>query len=203
MIRVAPYTKKSYTSFFNFLEKECANSDDAAAENMWSNNWQNQSNTLPHILMYTDRFSGNNGEFHIIKDGNKIIGCGGVQIAHFNNRIAIAGVRTWVSKDYRNKSILAKTLLPEHKSWALKHSCKQVALTFNQYNKNLSKIFTRIRAGETGNRIMARTPDMMFYNGVNEVDVKVCIQYTPQWVIYERLDANWDFNWNGLKVNSI
>ena len=202
MIRVTAYTKKSYTSFFNFLEKECANSDDAATENMWSDNWQNQPNTLPYILTHTDRFTGNNGEFHIIKDGNKIVGCGGVQIAHFNNRIAIAGIRTWVTPEYRNKMIVAKYLLPVHKSWALTNNCKQIALSFNEYNKNLTRPVTRTRVGESGDRIKRRTPDMMFYNGVNELDFKICIQYTPQWVIYEKL-SDWDFDWGIIKLNSV
>jgi hypothetical protein len=182
-----------------YLKDETGKSDDPAAENMWSSNWTDEPNSVLYMLSKTNKFNGSNGKFFLIFDGVQIAGCGGVQLSNFNNKVAIAGVRTWVSKDYRNKSILAKTLLPEHKAWALKHSCKQVALTFNQYNKNLSKIFTRIRAGETGNRITGRTPDMMFYNGVNELDFKVCIQYTPQWVIYDRLDPVWEFNWFSIR----
>jgi hypothetical protein len=151
-------------------------------------------------LLNTERFSGGDGEFHIIKDGNKIVGCGGVQLAHFNNRVALAGVRTWITPEYRNKMIVARHLLPVHKAWAIKKNCKQVALSFNQYNKNLTRPFTRTRAGESSDRIQRRTPDMMFYNGVNEVDFKVCIQYTPQWVIYEKLDVNWSFDWQTIKV---
>ena len=201
MIQVIAYTKKSSSKFFKFLEKECTDNSDAASENMWSDDWQNQPNTLPYILLNTERFSGGDGEFHIIKDGNKIVGCGGVQLAHFNNRVALAGVRTWITTEYRNKMIVARHLLPVHKAWAIKKNCKQVALSFNQYNKNLTRPFTRTRAGEAGDRIQRRTPDMMFYNGVNELDFKVCIQYTPQWVIYEQLDADWNFDWNILKVS--
>jgi hypothetical protein len=95
--------------------------------------------------------------------------------------------------------LIARYLLPAHKAWAIKNQCKQVALTFNEYNKNLTRPFTRTRAGEDGSRISRRTEDMMFYSGVNELDFKVTIQYTPQWVIYEQLDPNWDFNWQSIK----
>ena len=40
------------------------------------------------------------------------------------------------------------------------------------------------------------------YNDANELDKPITIQYTPQWVIYERLDPAWNFNWNLLKVNA-
>lgn len=183
---------------FDFLQSEIATTDDDANANMWHSNWQQMPNTLPYILCNTDRFSDGNGAFHLIIDQNKIVAMGGVQIAHFNNKIAMAGIRTWVKKTHRNKMLVAKYILPTHKDWAIRHGCKQVALSFNEYNKNLTRPFTRVRAGESGSRISKRTPDMMFYNGVNELDFKVCIQYTPQWVIYERLDPDWEFNWRFL-----
>lgn len=167
---------------------------------MWDNNWSELPNTLPYILTQTDRFTGTNGEFHIVWDGDRIAACGGIQIAPFNNRIALAGIRTWVAREYRNKMVVARHLLPTHKAWALEHNCRQVALTFNEYNKNLTRPFTRTRAGEDGTRISKRTPDMMFYAGVNELDYLVTIQYTPQWVIYERLDPDWEFNWQSIRT---
>lgn len=199
MIKIVDYTDRRSKAFFKFLKQESANSTDPAVENMWSDDWGNQANTLPHILKYSDKFSGNSGAFHLILDGSKIVGCGGVQIAHFNNKIALAGIRTWLNREYRNQMLIARYLLPAHKAWALEHNCKQVALSFNEYNKNLTRPFTRTRAGEAGNRISRRTEDMMFYSGVNELDFKVYIQYTPQWVIYEQLDCDWKFNWEIIK----
>jgi hypothetical protein len=200
MIKILAYTEKKSKSFFKFLKQESANSTDSASENMWSDNWENEPNTLPYILTNSDKFTGNNGAFHLIVDDKKIVGCGGVQIAHFNNKIAVAGIRTWLNREYRNQMLIARYLLPAHKAWALANNCKQVALSFNEYNKNLTRPFTRTRAGEDGARISRRTEDMMFYSGVNELDFKVCIQYTPQWVIYEKLDSKWDFNWRIIKV---
>lgn len=202
MIQIVEYTDQRSKSFFKFLKAESANSKDSAAENMWSDNWEDEPNTLPYILKHSDKFTNNSGAFHLIVDGRKIVGCGGVQIAHFNNRIALAGVRTWLTREYRNQMLIARYLLPAHKAWALKRGCKQVALTFNEYNKNLTRPFTRTRAGEDGARISRRTEDMMFYYGVNELDFKVEIQYTPQWVIYEQLDPDWKFNWEIIKCKN-
>ena len=198
-IRVVEFSKVADpAAFFDFLKQ--INTDDPANDNMWSDDWQNQPNTLPYILTNTNKFTGNNGEFHVVLDGKKIIACGGVQITHFCNKIGMCGIRTWVLPEYRNKMIIARYLLPKNKAWAVEHGCKQVALSFNDYNRNLARLWTRVRAGESADRISKRTPDMMFYNGVNELKFPIKIQYTPQWVIYERLDPEWEFNWQALKA---
>lgn len=184
--------------FFDFLAN--IDTDDAANENMWHSDWHNQPNTLPYILTKTNKFTGESGEFYLVIDDGKIVACGGVQIAHFCNKIALCGVRTWIAKEYRNKMIIAKILLPANKAWAIEHGCKQIALTFNEYNKNLARLWTRVRAGEEADRISKRTADMMFYNGVNELKYPVVIQYTPQWLIYEKLDPEWDFRWDSIKA---
>ena len=38
----------------------------------------------------------------------------------------------------------------------------------------------------------------MFYIGLEEVNFPVIIQYTPQWVIYEKLDKDFKFDWASL-----
>lgn len=198
-MQVRPFSNVNQQQLFDFLSSEITHTADAAAENTWHSDWQKMPNTLPYILTQTDKFTGDNGEFYLLFDNEKIIAVGGVQLAHFNNKIAVAGIRTWVEKTQRNKMLVAKYLLPAHKAWAVAQGCKQIALTFNQYNRNLAKVFTRIRAGEAGDRISKRTSDMMFYNGVTELDFTVCIQYTPQWVIYEQLDPDWQFNWRAIR----
>lgn len=196
-ISVKPLKKVCIEDLFQYLIS--LDTKDAALENMWDRDWENKENSLPYMLLRTNKFDGVNGEFHVILDGDKIVGCGGVQIAPFHNRIAICGVRTWLDPEYRNQMLIAKKLLPVHKRWAIKQGCKQIALTFNEYNRHLTRPFTRIRLGENKNRIKRRTPNMMFYNGVNELDYMVTIQYTPQWVIYEKLDKKWQFNWQYLR----
>ena len=57
-------------------------------------------------------------------------------------------------------------------------------------------IWKRIRFGEK------RTPRQshhLFYNGVNELEFPVTIQNTKQWLMYEKIDSSFEFNWNTIR----
>lgn len=185
--------------FFNFLKSESVEVDQPASVNLWSDDWETNVHTLPYILTNTTRFDGIDGEFFILYDNDKIVACGGVYISEFSKDIAIAGVRTWVSKEYRHLALNKDYLLAEHKQWAIDKQIKILALSFNDYNKNIIQIFKRNRLGEKTGRISSRQPKNMFYNGLHEVEFPVTIQYTPQWIIYEKLDDSFDFDWESLK----
>lgn len=187
------------TQFFDFLKTESLEIEQPASVNLWSTDWEANAHTLPYILTNTNRFDGNNGEFFILYENDKIVACGGVYISDFNKDVAIAGVRTWVSKDYRHLALNKDYLLVEHKKWAIDKNIKMIALSFNNYNKNIIQIFKRNRLGEKPGRINSREPKNMFYNGLHEVSFPVTIQYTPQWVIYEKIDDTFDFDWSQLK----
>lgn len=187
------------TQFFDFLKTESLEIEQPASVNLWSTDWETNAHTLPYILTNTNRFDGNNGEFFILYENDKIVACGGVYISDFNKDVAIAGVRTWVSKDYRHLALNKDYLLVEHKKWAIDKNIKMIALSFNNYNKNIIQIFKRNRLGEKPGRINSREPKNMFYNGLHEVSFPVTIQYTPQWVIYEKIDDSFDFDWKTLK----
>ena len=187
------------TEFFNFLKTESLEIDQPARVNLWSEDWESNVHTLPYILTNTTRFDGSNGNFFILYDNDKIVACGGVYVSDFNKDIAIAGVRTWVKKDYRHLALNKDYLLVEHKKWAIDKNMKMIALSFNDYNKNIIQIFKRGRLGEKPGRINNREPKNIFYNGLQEVKFPVTIQYTPQWVIYEKLDNSFDFDWESLK----
>lgn len=193
IVSFSKLTDKKKTQFFNWLAEQ--KNSDPAYENMWDQNWMTKPNTLPYILTNTDKYVGNNGDFHIAYDGSKIAGCAGVYKSSTNALIALAGSRTWIDTEYRNKLIAREFLLPAHKAWALKQKCKQIALCFNDYNKNLITIWKRRRLGENRS---ARESHHMFYSNFNQVEFPVIIQKTPQWVIYEQLDTSWDWNWKIL-----
>lgn len=197
MLTLTTYNSENRESFFEYLKNENSTSE-PAYKNMWDDNWYNNLDTLPYLLERLDRFDEPNGAFHIIKRDEKIIGCGGVYVSSFSPYVAIAGVRTWVSREERNNSILRECLLPEHKKWCIDRGIKVIALTFNHYNRNLINVFKRRRLGETTDRVSTRQPHHLFYNGLNEVVFPVTIQYTQQWVIYEKLD-NWDFDWSSIR----
>ena len=186
-------------NFFVFLEKIKQQSLLPASVNMWDDDWENKTNSLPFILEKTDRFKYPYGEFHILYDNNNIIACGGVYKSDFNDNIVFAGTRTWIDSNYRNQSLIREYILPIHKAWGIKNNCKIVALCFNEYNKNLISVFKRIRLGEKSNRIKNRSSNHLFHSGLYEVGFPVTIQFTKQWVIYEKIDKEWDFDWDQIK----
>jgi hypothetical protein len=187
------------TEFFDFLKTESLEVDQPAYVNLWAKDWETNVHTLPYILTNTQRFDGINGEFYLIYNNGKIVACSGVYISDFSTDIAIAGVRTWVNKNYRHLTLNKDYLLVEHKKWAMGKNMKMVALSFNDYNKNIIQIFKRSRLGERSGRINSREPKNMFYTGLHEVKFPVTIQYTQQWVIYEQLDNSFEFDWESLK----
>jgi hypothetical protein len=184
--------------FFNFLKNEFENSQDTARINIWNDQWQEHKNTLPYILEFTGRFKEPKGQFHILTLDNEIIGCGGVYISDFHDKVSLCATRLWMSRKHRNNSFFRETIFPAHKKWSIEKNCKIFAFCFNEYNKALVKTFLRKRIGEAKERIKTRQPYHLFYNGVIEVEFPVKIQNTQQWVIYEKLD-DFEFDWNTIR----
>jgi hypothetical protein len=182
--------------FFDFCKSASTDLSDPASVNMWHDQWNNASYSLPYLLLIKRRFLSPNGEFYLIQDGNIIVGCSGIYISDFSKNIAIAGCRTWISKNYRNKSLVREYFLPIEKEWALKQNCKIIALTFNQYNKNIIQIWKRNRLGE---HRTPRASKHLFFNNFNELSYLINVQNTPQWIIYEQLDLNFNFDWQSIE----
>ena len=181
--------------FFNFLRGARKETTQIAHTNMWDDDWENKNNTLPYLLEKTDRFS-KLGQYNVLFDNDNVIACSGVYTSAFCSELVIAGTRTWINKNYRNLSVAREILLPAEKNWAIGNKFKAIAICFNDYNKNMSNIWKRIRFGEK------RTPRQshhLFYNGVNELEFPVTIQYTKQWIMYEKLDPLFEFDWNLIK----
>jgi len=194
---ISYYDLSSYQHalFFNFLKEALKETTQPAYVNMWHDDWINKHNTLPYLLEKTDRFKIG-GTYHIIFDNDTVVGCSGIYTSTFCPNLAIAGTRTWIHKDYKNKSIARDVLLPAEKAWAIENNFKAIAICFNDYNKNMPIIWKRIRFGE---KRTPRQPHHLFYNGVNELEFPVTIQYTKQWVIYEKLDPSFDFDWETIR----
>jgi len=188
-------THHQHNTFFDFLKDASKETTQPAHVNMWDDDWINKNSTLPYLLEKTDRFKIG-GKYHIVFDNDTIVGCSGVYTSTFCPELAIGGTRTWIHKDYRNNSIAREMLLPTEKAWAIENKFKAIAICFNDYNKNMPKIWQRIRFGEK------RTPRQshhIFYNGVNELEFPVTIQYTKQWIMYEKLDSSFNFDWSIIK----
>ena len=203
LLQYMTYTQITYQNlnpiqkeiFFNFLREARKETTHLACTNMWDDDWQNKTNTLPYLLEKSNRFS-KLGQFNVLFYGDNVIACSGIYTSAFCSELAIAGTRTWIHKDYRNKSIARDVLLPAEKAWAVEHKFKAIAICFNDYNKNMPTIWKRIRFGEK------RTPRQshhLFYNGVNELEFPVTIQNTKQWLMYEKIDSSFEFNWNTIR----
>ena len=187
-------------NFFKFCY-ECSFEDQPAAKNMWEDDWHKNPHTLPYVLEIEKRFDWPNGNFFVLMQEEKIIGCSGVYKSIFDSNVAIAGVRSWVHSRFRHDNLNREYFLPEEKKWAIENNCKVVALTFNQYNKNIIEIFKRRRLGEKSNRLSTREPKHLFYSGLKEVPFSVKIQHTEQWLIYESI-STYEPNWELIKYHS-
>lgn len=182
--------------FLDFCKSASLDSSQSAATNMWSASWKTESHTLPYKLLVEKLYSPPHGIFHLLIHNDQIIACSGAYRSKFSKDILIAGARTWVSKNYRNLLLSREYLLPAEKKFAIDNGYKAIALSFNDYNKNIIEIWKRSRLGE---KLSPRQPYHMFYNNFNEVEVPVEIQYTSQWVIYEKLDPEFNFDWNSIR----
>jgi len=181
--------------FFIFLQEAGKETNQPASINMWDDDWMNKNHTLPYLLEKSNRFS-EFGVYNVLFDNDTVIACSGIYTSGFCPELAIAGTRTWIKKNYRNKSIARDFLLPTEKKWAIDNNFKAIAICFNDYNKNMPTIWNRRRFGEK------RTPRQshhLFYNDMNELEFPVTIQYTKQWVVYEKLDPSFDFDWSSIK----
>lgn len=189
-------TDEQLKDFYKFLRNAWLEKSQPAHVNMWDDYWKTKNYTLPYILENTDRFKIN-GNFNILFHEGKIVACSGIYQSEFCSDLAIAGTRTWINKDYRNLSLAREYLLPAEKEWAINNNYKAIGLCFNEYNRNMIKIWNRIRLGEKRTK---RQPHHIFYNGVNEVKHPVMIQYTRQFLAYEKLDPGFNFNWSSIKM---
>jgi hypothetical protein len=203
MYKVKEYSKLSSLEkdkFHDTLRDQVAlDAKSPAMENMYSPSWRTESHTLRHLLEVDNVFAKNHGAYYVLLDDDKFVASGGVHFSEWSNNIAMGGIRTWVHTDYRNKFLAADYILPACKKWAVKNGCNIITLTFNEYNKNLIKTWTRIRAGENKTRIRQRKSKHIFYNNLVAIDYPLEINYTKQWLIYENLSEIFDFNWQEIK----
>ena len=200
MLKIKKYTKLTPAElkrFWSTLELESQRDTGPAMVNMHSSSWRQEKNTLRYILEVENKF--NPGEYFVVFDGRLPVASGGVYFSEWTQEIAMAGIRTWAHTEHRNKLLVAEYILPACKKWAVKNKCSAITLTFNEYNKNLIKVFSRIRIGEKADRITGRGPEKLFYNGLKIIDYPLEINYTKQWVIYENLSEIFDFNWQELQ----
>ena len=185
-------SKDEILSFAKFASKF---TEDPAHVNMWHDNWVDHPNTLPYLIYNSTRFANGNGQFFVLKIDGIVQAISGVHISSFDTNIALGGVRSWISPEYRAKMLIGHHLLPAQLQWAKDNNLKTIALTFNDYNKRLINYFKRSGMGVP----KERNPNRLFYNGVYEVPFSINIQYTEQWAIYHKIDESYTPNWEKIK----
>jgi GNAT superfamily N-acetyltransferase len=200
MLKLVLFSSVDIPAFERFCQLASLEINQPAAENMWTKDWTHQSHTLMNVLLIQKRFDLEKGSFFVLYDNKNIVACSGIYKSDFCEDLAIAGCRTWINKEYRNKSIPRDLLLPAQKQWAIDNGIRAIALTFNEYNKNIIATFKRTRIGENAERMHNRQSHHLFYSNFNEVGFLVTIKHTPQWVIYERLDSSFEFNWQTIAL---
>jgi len=132
--------------------------------------------------------------FNLVYDGDKPIACGGLYISDFDPRFAFIGVRSYVLPEYKQKRIIKNYILTAHKQWAIKNKIKAIGMSFNDYNKNLIKLWSKPRLGMPAECL----PQHLFYSNFNIVPFPINIRETKQYVAYENLDS-WEYDWNKLR----
>lgn len=195
MIQIIPFNEISTNKLFDFLRGAKLNNE-PASENMFSDNWESESNTLPYKLFVEKIYD--NGVFNLALDNSKIVACSGCYPSKFDSNVLICGSRTWVNKEYRAKYLSTNYMLPIEKQWAIDNNFKIVALSFNEYNKHIITAMTR---NGLGYKRTIKSEKHMFYDNMNIVPFPVNIQYTKQYVIYEKL-TDYDFDWASIRYNS-
>jgi hypothetical protein len=182
---------------FDFCKQAFEEKSQPSHINMWNDDWENDTSTLPYLLYKSNRFNNSNGDmFLLFDDDNKILAMSGVNISDFDPNVALGGVRSWVNKSMRGKFVIGGYFLPIQLKWATDRNLKTIALTINDYNKRLIPYLKRSGLGINK---QLDNPNSMFHNGQFYVDFPVIINYTKQWVMYHKIDENYIPDWESIR----
>lgn len=195
LVTVCTVSQIEKEEVLEFAKNAYSFKEDPAHVNMWNDNWETDSATLPYLIYNSPRFANNNGEFFVCKVNGVIQAISGVHKSSFDSNVALAGVRSWVDPDFRGHFLIGQYIMPLQRRWAKDSQCKMLFLTFNDYNKNLIKVLKRSGAG----RKRIGTYSGLFENGMHEAPYPCNIQSTKQWVVYDLLDINYVFDWEKIK----
>lgn len=194
-------TSEEKQVFFDFCRNASNEVEQPAAKNMWAENTFIKPWTLGYRLEKSNDFVEPNGNFYVLYNYDAIVACSGVYKSDFSDEIYIASTRLWIEKSYRNKHITKRFFFPIERKWALDRGAKIVLLSFNKYNKNIIEIFKRSRLGES-NSFRKRAETDLFYKNFNELNFPVIIHGKPQWICYEQIDQDFEFDWSKIRLTA-
>jgi hypothetical protein len=190
------YHLKHTDKILDYCKQAFNEKDQPGHANMWHEDWENQSSTLPYLLYCSERFTNGNGMMLLLLDeDDNILGTSGANVSEFDRNVVLGGVRTWLNKDLRGQFMMGRHVLPHQLKWATESGFKTLALTFNDYNKRLLPYFARSGLGIKKKRM----PGSLFYNGQYILDFPVIINYTKQWVVYHKIDELYQPDWESIR----
>lgn len=101
-------------------------------------NWETNNECLLYRIYKTAKLNGNHGMMVLLYDGDDIVALSGVEM--WNKYTVSLGKRAFTLREYRNKLINTKYLMPEQMKWTnlVQPQRKLFIVTVNEYLKNHS-----------------------------------------------------------------
>ena len=163
--------------------------DKPASKNMDISDWENRPETLMYLLHKEGRFWNGKGVCNFLYYNNDCIGFSGAYISDFSNRVVIGGVRSYLLDGHKNKYLWAEHCLPSQVRFAYRAGAGYFLLTFNEYNKNIAKIFIRAGQGKgSGLGTRRYVHPGQFSSDIKLWPKRLIIKNTPQWALVKQID---------------
>jgi len=166
------------------------------------NDWENKPHTLLYVFLKTERFNKDQGGLVLLYDNNTLLGVSGYNVSHFNSEVYILGARTLIDKNHRHKLLMSNYFIPIQID-LVKDQAKMVVFLFDQHNKfNLYDIFV---SGKL-NLFLKNKFDEFAHIWHNLKHVEFPIRIFPNTlhnVLYIKIDENFMFDWEKLRVQDV
>lgn len=185
-----------HDSLISFCEKAQAE-DKPASKNMSISDWENRPETLMYLLYKEGRFWNGKGVCNFLYYNNDCIGVSGAYISDFCDKVIIGGVRSYLLDGHKNKYLWAEHCLPSQMQFAYRVGAGYFLLTFNDYNKNIAKIFLRAGKGKgSGLGTRRHVSPGQFSSDITMWPKRLMIKNTPQWTLVKQIDflQHYDFS---------
>lgn len=183
---------------YDFCRKQSQETKYDASSNMSVDDWPNEPASLFYVLFKEGRFSEGHGIFNIVTSDDTIVSVAGAYVSDFCDDIVIGGVRTWTDKEHRSRFIHGSMVMPAQYEWAYSLGKKMYLLSFNDYNIKLMDLVLRFGTNRT---TKFGVKNAEFYKGFIKHPRRLMIKNVSQWVIYKKIDVNWDYDFTELEMN--
>jgi len=173
--------KKEIRDYFFEIKEFCDKIEDD--KNYSSKYWMHNKHSLLNKLFLQKDMELTT----LIYDWDKLVCVSGIEKSDFDDKVAVAAKRTYISKSHRGKGIFSKYLLPEQIEWAEKNGYLTVIIAINK--PDVLRLVERIMKKSL---LGLKAPDALYQ--FKEYSKKLIIKDTEQTVFY--LNINGRKRWN-------